>query len=327
MGTESRAYRDKSDPLVAALAAEQWGVVTVRELAERGLDRDAIARRVRSGRLHRVFRGVYAVGHSGLAPEGTWLAAVMACGAQALLSHACSVMLFGLWPVEDRLPEVTVAHAARRAPAGIRVHRARNLHPEDIARCRGVPTTSVARTIMDLAPRLGDIPLRRLMSRAQSMHLTNLRLLARQVDRAHGRPGRARFARVLAGAPPATRSELEDRLHDLLSAAGLTAPHVNVPLHLDGRRIIPDLRWPEQRLVVEADGRQWHGTPQARAEDAERQAILESHGERVIRVTWEQATAGAAQTLTRVSVALGGRRAEERDHRSSSEPMGTTGPP
>ena len=171
---------------------------------------------------------------------------------------------------------------------------------DDVWRHDGIPTTSPERLLLDMAARLRDEPLRRMMSRAQSMRLTNLRRLGRQLDRAAGRPGRARFARVLASRPPATRSELEDRLYDLVLAGGLPEPDVNVPLHLGGRRIIPDFRWPEHRLIVEADSRQWHDTPQARAEDAERQALLEAHGERVLRVTWEQATLHAAQTLRRI---------------------------
>jgi very-short-patch-repair endonuclease len=135
------------------------------------------------------------------------------------------------------------------------------------------------------------------------MRLTNLRRLARQLDRAAGRPGRARYARVLASRPPATRTELEDRVFDLVLAGGFARPDVNVPMHIGGRRIIPDLRWPEQRLVVEADSAQWHNTPQARVDDAERQALLEAHGERVVRVTWAQATAHAAQTLRRIEAA------------------------
>jgi hypothetical protein len=137
---------------------------------------------------------VYAVGHTALTPEGRWLAAVKTCGADAILGRSPSVMLFGLWPVDGRRPEVIVPYEGRRAPAGIRVHRTRSLHPEDVVRHRGIPTTSAARAIMDLAATLEDVPLRRLMSRAQSRHLTNARLLGRQLDRAAGRPGRARFA-------------------------------------------------------------------------------------------------------------------------------------
>jgi hypothetical protein len=157
----------------------------------------------------------------------------------AALSHFSLAMLFRLMPLEDRLPEVTVVHGQRRAPEGIHVHRTRSLHPEDVWRHHGIRTTSPERLLLDLAARLDDGPLRTLMSRTQSMRLTNLRRLARQLDRAHGRPGRARYARVLAARPPATRTELEDRVYDLVIEGGFTAPDVNVPLHLDGRRGSP----------------------------------------------------------------------------------------
>ena len=300
-------------------------MLSIAELFECGLTEAAVGRWVAAGHLHRVYRGVYAVGHAGLTPAARWLAAVKACGPHALLSHSASAMLFGLLPVEDRHPEVTVPHSGRRAPRGILVHRTRSLTADEVWRHEGVPTTSPERLLLDMAARLPDVPLRRMMSRAQSLHLTNLRQLARQLDRAAGRRGRARFARVLATDPPATRSELEARVHDLLTAAGLTPPHVNVPLRLDGRRIVPDFRWPDQHLVVEADSAQWHDTPQARRDDAERQAILEAHGERVLRVTWAQATAHAAQTARRVALALRCPGAEERRPGSSSRAIRTTG--
>ena len=272
-------------------------MLSIGELFACGLTRAQVRARVAAGQLHRIHCGVYAVGHPGLTHQGRWLAAVKACGRDAVLRHSSSAMLFGLLPVEDRRPEVTIPAATKCRVEGIVVHRTRDV---DRLSHKGIPTTSAARLLIDLAPRLDDVPLRRLMSRAQSMRLTNLRQLSRQLDRAAGRFGRARFARVLAMRPPATRSELEDRVYDLVLAGGLPEPDVNVPLHLDGRRIIPDLRWPAYHLVVEADGARWHDTPQARADDAERQAILEAHGERVLRVTWEQATAGAAQTLGRI---------------------------
>lgn len=284
-------------------AAREHGVLARHELRACGLTDAMIELRVRDGRLHRVHRGVYAVGHPGLSSHGRLLAAVKACGEGAVLSHASAAMLFGLLPFDDRRPHVTVAHSARRAPAGVRVHRTRLLHPADVWRREGIPVTSPARLVLDLAASLGDVALRRLMSRAQSMQLTNHRLLAQQVDRAAGRAGRARFARVLADAPPPTRSELEDRLHELVLAAGFAPPDVNVALLVGGRRVIPDLRWPEQRLCVEADGAAWHGNPQARRDDAERQALLEAAGERLLRVTWEQATARVAQTVARLDAA------------------------
>jgi predicted transcriptional regulator of viral defense system len=288
--------------VVAERAADAHGVLSLAELLECGLTESAIARRVQAGRLHRVHRGVYAVGHPGLTDEGRWLAAVKACGAHAVLSHASSLMLFGLLPTDDRRACVTVPHGCKHRPAGIRVHRARTLGPYDVWRRHGIRATAPARTILDVSATWTDEAVRGLMSRAQSMNLANLRTLARQLDHAAGRPT-ARYARVLAGRPPRTRSVLEDRVHDLIVAGGFEPPDVNIALDLGGRRVIPDFRWPAQRLCVEADGRRWHDNPQARADDAERQALLEAHGERVLRVTWEQATAGAAQTVARFAAA------------------------
>jgi very-short-patch-repair endonuclease len=102
-----------------------------------------------------------------------------------------------------------------------------------------------------------------------------------------------------------TRSALEDALLDLILDAGLSAPRVNEALGLDGRRVVLEFRWPRQRLVVEADGAAWHDNPLARADDAERQALLEAHGERVLRVTWHQAVRRPRQTLARIREALG----------------------
>ena len=106
---------------------------------------------------------------------------------------------------------------------------------------------------------------------------------------------------MAAGVP--TRSELEDAALDLLLRGGLAHPDVNRPLTLSGRRVIPDFRWPEQRLVLEADGAAWHDNPLAREDDAQRQAILEAHGERVVRVTWEQVVARPRPTFARVAAA------------------------
>jgi hypothetical protein len=295
------AYRNSGDPRVAALAADAHGVLSVHELRACGLTGPAIRRRVESGRLHPVFRGVYAVGHTRLTPEGRWLAAVKACGPGAVLSHASAAMLLGFLRLDDRRPEVTVP--GRRRPSAIRTHRTRGLHLDDAWRHHGIPTTSPPRTILDLAATWDDLPIRRLMSRAQSLCLTNLRQLGRPLDRAHGHPGLGRYARVLGSAPPATRSELEDRVHDLILGAGFQPPLVNVSIRLDGRRVIPDFRWPEHRLSVEADSRTWHGNPHAGLDDAEREALLRRHGDEVVRITWEEATALLTRTVARLRAA------------------------
>ena len=141
------------------------------------------------------------------------------------------------------------------------------------------------------------------MRQAQSVGLVDLSQL---VARLHGpgpRRGRATLARILATGPAPTRSDLEDAVLDLLLRGGLAHPDVNVPLWLDGRRIVPDFRWPEHHLIVEADGAAWHDHRLARQDDAERQALLEAHGERVVRVDWEQTVARSAQTFRRIVAA------------------------
>jgi very-short-patch-repair endonuclease len=118
-----------------------------------------------------------------------------------------------------------------------------------------------------------------------------------------GRRGIRKLRTILASGPAPTRSELEDIVLDLILRAGLAHPSVNAPLTLGGRRVVPDFRWPEQRLVVEADGAVWHDNPTARADDAERQALLEAAGERVVRITWQQAIARPDETLARLRAA------------------------
>ena len=117
------------------------------------------------------------------------------------------------------------------------------------------------------------------------------------------RRGSGKLARIIATGSAPTRSELEDVVLDLILGAGLARPEVNVPILLEGRRVVPDFRWSSERLVVEADGAAWHEHKFAREDDAERQALLEAHGEHVIRVTWDQAVAKPRETLARIRAA------------------------
>jgi very-short-patch-repair endonuclease len=107
----------------------------------------------------------------------------------------------------------------------------------------------------------------------------------------------------VATGPAPTRSELEDVLLDLILKAGFRRPDINLPMRINGQRVIPDLRWPEHNLVIEADGAAWHDDKLSREDDAERQALLEAHGERVVRVTWKQAVSQPRQTLARIRAA------------------------
>jgi len=289
--------------LVARRAAHAWGVLSLDELRACGLSRDAVAVRVRAGRLHPRHRGVYAVGHANPPLEGRFLAAVKACGTGAVLSHRSAAALWGFVAWEERYPEVTVVGTVTRVHPGIRVHRTTAWHRDDVTRHLGLPVTSPPRTLLDLASVMDSRPLRRAVREAQSRRRVNVPQLVDLLARIGPRRGTRALRRIVATGPAPTRSELEDAVLDLILRGGLERPDVNVALVLGGRRVIPDLRWPHRHLVVEADGAAWHDSRLAREHDAERQALLEAHGERVLRVTWRQAVAAPAQTLSRIRAA------------------------
>jgi len=246
---------------------------------------------------------VYAVGHANLPLEGRFLAAVKACGPWAVLSHYAAAALLEFVEWDERDPEITVPGTSPRVQAGIRVHRTRHLDARDVTRHRAIPVTAPARTLLALAAMPDERSLRRAAGQAQALRRVNVRQLAELLGRQGARPGAARLAGIVAAGPAPTRSELEDVVLALLLADGFRRPDVNVPLVLDGRRVIPDFRWPEERLIVEADSRAWHDHRIAREDDAERQALLERAGERVLRVTWAQAIARRDQTLARLQAA------------------------
>ncbi|HKE81113.1 MAG TPA: DUF559 domain-containing protein [Solirubrobacteraceae bacterium] len=163
--------------------------------------------------------------------------------------------------------------------------------------------TSPARTLLDLAALFDHRALRRAVRQALSLRRVNIRELVELLSLRGPRRGARSLARIVAAGPAPTRSELEDVVLDLFVRGGLAHPDVNVPLILEGRRVVPDFRWPSQRLVVEADGGAWHDSKLAREDDAVRQARLEAHGERVLRITWDQAIARPGQTLARLRAA------------------------
>lgn len=293
----------RPDLEIARRAAEQWGVLSMAELRDCGLSRQAVQARASIGRLHRLYRGVYAVGHPNPPLEGRFIAAVKACGTGAVLSHYSAAALHGFVSWDDRYPEVTVIGSATRVHPRLRVHRTGELAAKDLTWQERIPLTSPARTLADLAGSLDDRSLRRAIRQAQSLRRVQLSQLADVIGRLGRRRGVRRLAEVIATGSAPTRSELEDLVLDLVLNGGLAHPDVNVPLMLDRRLVVPDFRWPAQRLVLEADGAAWHDHRLAREDDAERQALLEAHGERVVRVTWKQAVSQPRQTLVRLRAA------------------------
>lgn len=296
------------DLAVASIAAEQHGQVSTRQLLACGLESKGITRRVRAGRLHRVHRGVYAVGHPALTLHARFSAAVLACGVDCALSHVSAAALWGFLAWEDRAPEVTVVGSSTRAIAGVRIHRARTFDERDVLRRHAIRVTSPARTLLDLAVVLRPHALRTAARRAQAEKRVNVRQLAEILARGNGHHGVGALRAIVADGPAPTRSELEDILLDLLDGANIERPELNAPLIVDRRRIVPDCLWRDRRLVIEADGRIWHDDPLTRRNDADKQAMLEAHGYRVMRVTWRQIAEQPQQTLARVSRALGAQR-------------------
>jgi hypothetical protein len=274
-------------------------VLSLEELGQCGLNREAVRSRVRTGWLHPLYRAVYAVGHPAVPMQGRLLAAVKSVGKDAVLSHFSAAALWGFLDWDGRFPEVTVPRTGVAARDNIRVHRTARLEPEDFLRHEGIPVTSPARTLVDLAAVVSEKLLRTALWRGLAGRRLSTRQLVAAKRRLGPRRGSAKLDRVLASAAP-TRSELEDVVLDFIVDAGFAQPDVNKPLLLAGRRVIPDFRWPEQRVVVEADSRKWHDNPIARKDDAERQALLEAAGEHVVRITWRQAVAKPSETAARL---------------------------
>ena len=239
------------------------------------------------------------MGHANITSEGRFLAAVKACGPTAILSHFSAAALYGLVRWDDRFPEVTVPE---RRPRSIAASACTEPPSLDATRHKGIPITTPARTLIDLAATFDYRALRRAVREAQR-NLVTIPQILETLDRLGPRPGIANLTKILATGHAPTRSELEDAVLDLILKAGFQRPDVNQPIRLQGRRIVPDFRWPDQHLVIEADGAEWHDDRLTREDDAERQAILEAHGERVIRVTWAQAIAHRTQTLERIRAA------------------------
>ena len=288
---------------MAAAAAPQWGVLDVAQLHACGVTDAGIESRVARGMLHRKHKGVYAVGHPHIPLEGRFLAALLACGDDAALSHRAAAARDGYLPWRGGPVDVLVTGTTTRVHAGIRTHRTERLNAEDVRIAGGLRATAPARTLVDLASVLDAKTLRRAAREAQAQRLVTHIAVVRTLERLRPCRGARKLAGILATGPAPTRSELEDLVLDLILAAGFQPPDINVPLQLGTTTVIPDFRWPHQRLVVEADGAQWHDTPLAQAGDADRQALLEAHGDRVVRVRWRDVVGDRTRTVARLRAA------------------------
>jgi len=263
---------------IAALAEFQYGVVARAQLRERGLTDGGIARRVRDGQLHRLHRGVYAVGHRVLTREGRWMAAVLAAGPGAVLSHASAAAAWDLRRTSGSVIDVSVpTHAGRERRAGIRLHRRGTMTLSEVTLHRGIPITTPARTVIDLARTLNGRVLEQLIDLADQRGLLDLADL-RSANSASLRAALERYS------PAPIRSELEARFLRLCDEHRIPRPETNV--RIEGIEV--DFVWRDRRLIVEVDGYAYHRSPSAFEEDRERDVVLTTSGWRVMRFTWRQ---------------------------------------
>jgi very-short-patch-repair endonuclease len=271
---------DTVERLLARIGGAAHGVVTRVELLRAGVTVAEIKRRLRSGALLREYPGVYRVGHRAPSLEARYLAAVLACGKGALLSGRAAGHLFGALKGPAPPPEVTAP--TRRRVRGVKTRRSRAIDPRDATTFRGIPVTTLPRTLVDLAAVLDLDALARACHEAGVRHATTPRQVEAVLGRRPNSPGAAKLRRVLRGDAPVTLSRLEKRFLALLREAELALPRTNRPA--GGRRV--DCRWPELRLTVELDSYRYHHSRHAWEQDRRREREARARGDEFRRYTW-----------------------------------------
>lgn len=276
--------------MIARLATRQHGVVARWQLLAAGIGREAIAHRLRTGRLHRLSAGVYAVGHRAITRYARLTAGVLASGPEATVAGGTAS---ALWELRDAYPAVIelIAPTARRPLPGL--HRRRIVLPQDERTTRyDIPVTTVARTILDRAATLDRSALEREMEQAEAHEYADASGLGELIDRYPRAPGRATLVAIRAAetiASGATKGELDKRFLAILSPTAIPLPARN--RHVAGYEV--DGVWPAARLVLELDSRRFHGTGAAFDRDRRKWRRLQAAGWRVIVVTWRHLDAPA----------------------------------
>jgi very-short-patch-repair endonuclease len=268
-----RRFPTTPGPQIAKIAGRQHGVITVAQLRQAGLGEAAVRRQVAAGRLHRLHRGVYAVGHRSLSWRGRWLAAVLAAGDGAVLSHSSAAALWEfLRPISGPV-HVTIGVAVhRQSRPGLVIHRSRTLSRRDVTRRHGIAVTNPARTIEDIRREVAPYLFRRALRQAEL--------------------GGHRVPHL--GTTKRTRSDLELLFLALCEEHDLPRPEVNVMV---GTHRV-DFLWREHRLAVETDSWEYHRGSVAFADDHARDLALHAEGFKVRRYTGEQLE-GAPRAVAR----------------------------
>lgn len=304
--SRSRLGIASADRVIGELASRQYGVVSRRQLIDSGISTGQIDGRLGRGQLHQLHRSIYVVGHRTVGRRGRWLAAVLAGGRDAVLSHRSAGEAWGVTRGATAPIEVT-RRTGWRAPAGIRAHRGK-ISSDEVTEVDGIPVTTVPRTVLDLARVLDRKQLDRVLNEVEVLGLTDALSLPDLLDRYPRRPGSALLRAVLAdlgAGRGATVNDFEALFADLIAVHDLPIPRFNADLSVRGRFIRPDALWDRQRVIVELDGRAAHGTALAFETDRERDRLLLADGWRVVRVTWRQLREDPARITADLRAVLG----------------------
>lgn len=297
--------------MVAALAARQHGVVSRKQLRYLGMSEAGISRAAAMGRLHPLFRGTYAVGHRRLTERGRLMAAVLACGKGTVVSHRSAGALLKLIDEGPVVIDVIASGSRGRKIDGIRFHRVRPPRLEETGTVAGIPCTSPARTLVDLAGTVGEWRLRSAFDQAAQRRVLDIAAIEASIDpRRRGMKGLLALVEKWRDAAPLTKtrgklkSPLEAKVLPLLVQRDLPAPLINAPVEIANGRIEVDFLWREQRFVVEADSRDFHGTAVAFERDRWRDRELMRAGYSVLRVTHKEAEHEAEAVVDTVASRL-----------------------
>jgi uncharacterized protein DUF559/putative AbiEi antitoxin of type IV toxin-antitoxin system len=289
--TGNKRIEPHVETLIAGFAERQHGNVTLPQLQFLGLGRSGVSRRAKSGRLFRIHRGVYAVGRPDLTQRGHWMAAVLACGPQAVLSHRSAAALHGIRADNRAKTDVTLPSPSARSRPTIDVHTSLTLEAADITTVDRIPCTTVARTLVDLGDIVSRREVERAVDRAEVLRVFDGRAVHEALERAGPRRGAGTLRAVLESykGPTLTDKELEERFLALCRQASLPSPAVNAWITLtDGIAYKADFLWRTRRLIAETDGRDVHTTRKAFEHDRLRDQRLTLAGFTVVRFTWRQ---------------------------------------
>jgi hypothetical protein len=293
-GRETQVETTFLDQALSDLSLAQHGVFALDQLRALGLAAPAVRSRQAAGRLHRIHHTVYSlVPKELLKREGLYMAAVLACGEGAVLSHRSAAALLELRDWGHTKIEVTVPRRSARRHDGIKVHRSTTLTDEDVTEVNNIPCTTVHRTLFDLAEVVTQRQLERSFDQAEISERLDLNAINDQLKRNPTRPGAKAVRDVLEthyiGKTP-TWSENEEALLAITRELGIPDPDTNQFIVLDdgGPAIRVDFVWREQRVIVEADSKKWHNTRQRFEQDRVRDQRLTAAGWTIIRTTWRQ---------------------------------------